>query len=132
MSANYLRTLYAYNNQGQVDRVRNPAGTITHSVNDGLSPLVSTWIGTGDSTTDGYNWTPANGSASSNMALVAANEYDSGAVGDGNLTKSTLLPGGGPSPQVKQNFRLVATKAGSTRTLSTGREGHDDSTNALE
>lgn len=87
-----------------MDRVQNPAVTITHSVYDGLSRLVSTWIGTDDSTTDGYKWTPANGSASSNMTQVAANEYDSGGVGNGNLTKSTLLPGGGASPRVTQNF----------------------------
>ena len=121
---NYLRTLYAYNNQGQVDRVQNPAGTITHSIYDGLSRLVSTWIGTDDSTTDGYKWTPANGSGSSNMTQVTANEYDNGGVGNGNLTKSTLLPGGGASPRVTQNFydwrnRLVATKAGASATPST-------------
>ena len=121
---NYLRTLYAYNNQGQVDRVQNPAGTITHSVYDGLARVVSTWIGTDDSTTDGYKWTPANGSASSNMTQVTASEYDNGGVGNGNLTKSTQFPGGGASPRVTQNFydwrnRLVATKAGATTTPST-------------
>ena len=36
---NYLRTRYAYNNQGQVDRVQNPAGTITISTFDGLSRI---------------------------------------------------------------------------------------------
>jgi YD repeat-containing protein len=36
---NYLRTRYDYNNQGQVDRVQNPAGTITISTFDGLSRI---------------------------------------------------------------------------------------------
>jgi YD repeat-containing protein len=43
---NYLRTLYAYNNQGQVDRIQNPAGTITISTYDGLARLTATYVGT--------------------------------------------------------------------------------------
>ena len=90
---NYLRTRYAYNNQGQVDRIQNPAGTITISMYDGLARLTATYVGTDDSTTNGFKWTPGNASPTSNMAQVAANEYDSGGVGNGNLTKSTLFPG---------------------------------------
>jgi hypothetical protein len=47
-----------------------------------------------------------------------------GGVGNGNLTKATLFPGGGASPRVVQNAydwrnRLVATKSGATGTLTT-------------
>jgi RHS repeat-associated protein len=121
---NYLRTLYAYNNQGQVDRLQNPAGTITISMYDGLARLTATYVGTNDSTTDGFKWTPSNASPTSNMAQVAANEYDNGGVGNGNLTKSTLFPGGGAAPRVTENAydwrnRLVATKSGGTGSLTT-------------
>ncbi|MEY3204436.1 MAG: hypothetical protein RLZZ21_767, partial [Planctomycetota bacterium] len=50
---NYLRTRYAYNDQGQVERVQNPAGTITISTFDGLARLTGTYVGTDDSTTNG-------------------------------------------------------------------------------
>ena len=121
---NYLRTLYAYNNQGQVDRTQTPAGTITHSVYDGLTRLVGTWIGTDDSTTNGFKWTPSNGSPTSNMVQIAANEYDNGGVGNGNPTKATLFPGGGAAPRVTLNDydwrnRLVATKTGASVDPST-------------
>ncbi|MCE2727741.1 MAG: hypothetical protein LW698_13330, partial [Planctomycetaceae bacterium] len=122
--ANFLRTLYAYNDQGQVDRVQNPAGTITISTYDGLARLTATYVGTDDSTTNGFKWTPGNASATSNMVQVAANEYDNGGVGNGNLTKSTFFPGGIAAPRVVQNAydwrdRLVATKSGATGDLAT-------------
>ncbi|MEI6505371.1 MAG: RHS repeat-associated core domain-containing protein [Planctomycetota bacterium] len=121
---NYLRTRYAYNDQGQVERVQNPAGTITISTFDGLSRLTGTWVGTDDSTTNGFKWTPGSASATSNMAQVAASEYDNGGTGNGNLTKFTQIPGGGASPRVTQNFydwrnRLVATKTGASADPST-------------
>jgi len=122
--ANYLRTRYAYNDQGQVERVQNPAGTITISTFDGLGRLTGTYVGTDDSTTNGFKWKPSNAAPTSNMVQVAAYEYDNGGVGNGNLTKSTQFPGGGASPRVVQNAydwrnRLVATKTGATGTLAT-------------
>jgi RHS repeat-associated protein len=121
---NYLRTRYAYNDQGQVERVQNPAGTITISTYDGLARLRATYVGTDDSTTNGFKWKPSNAAPTSNMVQVAAYEYDNGGVGNGNLTKSTRFPGGGASPRVVQNAydwrnRLVATKSGATSTLAT-------------
>ena len=121
---NYLRTPYAYNNQGQVDRIQNPAGTITISMYDGLARLTATYVGTDDSTTNGFKWTPSNASATSKMTQVAANEYDNGGVGNGNLTKSTLFPGGSDAPRITENAydwrnRLVATKTGGTGSLTT-------------
>jgi RHS repeat-associated protein len=91
---------------------------------DGLARLTATYVGTNDSTTDGFKWTPSNASPTSNMAQVAANEYDNGGGGNGNLTKSTLFPGGGAAPRVTENAydwrnRLVATKTGGTGSLAT-------------
>jgi len=121
---NYLRTRYAYNNQGQVDRVQNPAGTITISAYDGLARLTGTWVGTNDSTTNGFKWTPSNASSSSNMVKVRAYEYDNGHVGNGNLTAATEFPGGTDSPRVTQNSydwrnRPVATKTAASSSLAT-------------
>jgi hypothetical protein len=47
-----------------------------------------------------------------------------GGVGNGNLTKARLFPGGGASPRVVQNAydwrnRLVATKSGTSADLAT-------------
>ncbi|MEX0669944.1 MAG: hypothetical protein WD060_05760, partial [Pirellulales bacterium] len=100
------------------------AGTITISMYDGLARLMATYVGTDDSTTNGFKWTPSNASATSNMAQVTANEYDNGGVGKGNLTKPTLFPGGGAAPRITQNAydwrnRLVATKSGATGSLAT-------------
>ena len=96
---NYLRTRYAYSNQGKVDRVQNPAGTITLYRHDGLARTVAAYVGTDDSTTDGYKWNPSNASATSNMVLVSTNEYDDGGVGNGNLTSVTQYPGVGADPR---------------------------------
>jgi RHS repeat-associated protein len=98
---NYLRTRYAYNNQGQVERVQNPAGTITISTFDGLARGTGTWVGTNDSTTNGFKWSPSNAAPSSNMVQTAAYEYDSGGVGNGNLTRATRIPVSS-SPQTTQ------------------------------
>jgi RHS repeat-associated protein len=118
---NYLRTRYAYSNQGKVDRIQNPAGTITLYRHDGLARTVATYVGTDDSTTDGYKWNPSNASATSNMVLISTNEYDDGGVGNGNLTSVTQYPGGGADPRTTDSFydwrdRLVATKSGATAT----------------
>jgi RHS repeat-associated protein len=120
----YLRTRSTYDNRGQIDRVQNPAGTITHYIHDGLSRLVGVWIGTDDSTTNGFKWTPANASPSSNMIQVAAYEFDNGGVGNGNLTRETLFPGGGAEPRITQHGydwrgRLVVTKTAASASPET-------------
>jgi RHS repeat-associated protein len=89
----FLRTRYAYNNQGLVSRVQTPAGTITRSVYDPLARLTSTWVGTNDTTTNGFTWSPTNATGSSNLIQVAAFEYDNGGVGNGNLTRVVEFPG---------------------------------------
>jgi len=114
---NYLRTRYAYDNHAKVDRVQSPAGTIKHSVYDAFSRLVATWIGTDDSTTNGYKWTPTTGSASSNMTLIETRAYDV----NSNVVEVARLPGGGTSPRTTHVFydwrnRAVATKVGASAT----------------
>jgi RHS repeat-associated protein len=114
---NYLRTRYAYNNQGQVERVQNPAGTITISTFDGLARVTGTWVGTNDSTTNGFKWNPTNAGPASNMVQVGLYEYDNGTTGNGNLTKATRIPGSS-SPQTIQyaydwRGRLVVIREGS-------------------
>ena len=114
---NYLRTTYGYDNRGQVDRVVNPAKTITISTYDGLARLTRTYIGTDDRSNDGKKWTPATASPNSNMTQVAAYGYDNGNVGNGNLTTFTQFPGGTAPARVTQyaydwRNRLVATKTG--------------------
>ncbi|MBM4058177.1 MAG: RHS repeat protein, partial [Planctomycetes bacterium] len=116
---NYLRTTTAYGKQGKVERVETPSGTITHHVYDGLARLSSSWIGTDDSTTNGFKWSPTNSSPASNMTRVAAYEYDNGSVGNGNRTRSIRYPGGGDAPRVVSTAydwrnRPVVTKAGAT------------------
>jgi RHS repeat-associated protein len=127
---NFLRTTYAYNNQGKVDRIQNLAGTITLLRYDGLARQVSTYVGTDDSTTDGFKWSPSNASATSNMTLVSTSEYDNGGVGNSNQTSVTQYPGGGADPRTTQyafdwRNRVVITKAGATPTPAT----EDTSTN---
>jgi RHS repeat-associated protein len=121
---NFLRTTYAYSNQGKVDRIQNPAGTITLLRHDGLARQVNTYVGTDDSTTDGFKWSPSNASASSNMVLLSTNEYDNGGVGNSNMTSTTQFPGGGADPRTTQyavdwRNRVVVTKAGATATPAT-------------
>ena len=122
---NFLRTRYAYSNQGLVSRVQTPAGTITRSVYDGLSRLTSTWTGTDDTTANGFSWSPTNATGSSNLTQVAAYEYDDGGVGDGTLTRVVEFPGTvagvAAPPRVSLHAydwrdRRVATKAGAEAT----------------
>jgi RHS repeat-associated protein len=114
---NYLRTRYAYNNQGQVERVQNPAGTITISTFDGLARVTGTWVGTNDSTTNGLKWSPTNAGPASNMVQVAAYEYDNGGVGNGNLTRATRIPVSSSAQATQYAYdwrgRLVVIREGS-------------------
>jgi Ca2+-binding RTX toxin-like protein len=96
---NYNRTTYEYDVHDQRSRVENAVGTISVTLYDGLGRATAEYIGTDDSTTDGLAWTPANASATSNMALVTAYIYDNDAVGDGNLTHTTRYPDTNPRPR---------------------------------
>src|SRR5262245_46387163 len=95
---------------------KTPTGTIHRTVYDGLGRAVSEWVGTND--TGATNADPTGGGASgNNMVKVTENQYDGGGVGDGNLTQTTQIPGGGAADRVSQfsydwRDRLVASKGG--------------------
>jgi RHS repeat-associated protein len=113
---NYYATLYGYDDRGRPDRVQAPTGTITRTVYDGLSRVVSTWVGTNDTPPTG-EWSPSNNTSPANMVQVAGNVYDGGGVGDSNLTQQTQYPGGSAANRVTNNYfdwrdRLVASKSG--------------------
>ncbi|AGA25127.1 RHS repeat-associated core domain-containing protein [Singulisphaera acidiphila] len=98
---NFNRTLYSYDTRGRLKLVTTPNGTITKAVYDGLGRTIEVWVGT----------------SSVNLVKVSAQEYDNGGIGDSNLTRKTLYPGGGASARVTDYFydwrdRLVATKDG--------------------
>lgn len=114
---NYYRTRYAYDNQGVIDRLVSPTGTITHYQYDPQRRLTVVSVGTDDTTTTGLKWTPATQSARANMATVVTYEYDNGTIGNGVLTKVVQLPGGAGLPITTLGAydwrdRLVATKVG--------------------
>ncbi len=48
---NYNPTQFAYDARGRQDRVQSANGTINRTVYDGLGRVVSTWVGTNDTTT---------------------------------------------------------------------------------
>jgi RHS repeat-associated protein len=89
---NFNRTEYVYNQRGLQSRVLDAEGMVTRTVYDKLGRVVSTWVGTDDTSSDPYQlWSPANNGG--DMVQLNENEYDNGGVGDGNLTKSTQIPG---------------------------------------
>jgi RHS repeat-associated protein len=81
---NYYATTYGYDQQGRQNMVKTPTGTITRSVYDAMGRVASTWVGTDDA--GATHTDPSNGGAN-NMIMVQRNTYDSGNVGDGNLTQ---------------------------------------------
>jgi RHS repeat-associated protein len=83
---NFYRTTYGYDAAGRQNRVLSPTGTITRTVTDALGRTISKWIGTTD-THSGTEWTP--GTNTGNMMKIEDDVYDSGGVGDGNLTQVT-------------------------------------------
>jgi RHS repeat-associated protein len=126
-NVNFYRTRFSYNKQGLLDRTQAPTGTITFNVYNGMERLSSTWIGTDDTTANGFKWSPSNNTGSSNLVQVAAYSYDNGGVGNGNLTQSVALPGIGAN-RVREfaydwRDRQVASKSGveATEAESTNR-----------
>ena len=113
----YYSTTYGFDGAGRLDRAENAEGTITRYEFDDLGRVVATWIGSYDA-----DWTPQ--TPNSSMVKISETQYDSGGVGDGNLTQTTLRPSGMDVPpsgfdphRVTQLWydwrnRLVATKAG--------------------
>jgi RHS repeat-associated protein len=126
-NVNFYRTRFSYNKQGLLDRTQAPTGTITFNVYDGMERLSSTWIGTDDTTANGFKWSPTNNTGSSNLVQVAAYTYDDNGVGNSNLTQSVALPGIGANRVSAFAYdwrdRLVASKSGveATEAESTNR-----------
>jgi RHS repeat-associated protein len=117
---NFNRTEYVYDPRGRQARVLDAEGLITRTVYDKLGRATSTWIGTDDTPTDPYElWSPTNNGG--DMIQLSAMEYDYNGVGDGNLTRSIQIPGGGLDDRVTDYFydwrnRTVAVKAGEEAT----------------
>jgi YD repeat-containing protein len=114
---NYYVTQFDYDARGRKTREKSPTGTITRWVYDGLSRLVSTWIGTNDSPAGGVQWSPSANTAPANMVDIQDRVYDGVGVGDSNLTKVTDNPGGSAAARVTQFFvdwrnRVVVSKQG--------------------
>ncbi|MFO0935124.1 MAG: RHS repeat-associated core domain-containing protein [Gemmataceae bacterium] len=123
INTNYYRSTTDYSKQnGQTNRTVTPLGTITRTEYDSLGRAISTWVGTDDTPTTGY-WA-TNNLAGTNMVEVVEYQYDSGGIGDGNITKQTQFPGGGAANRVTQSFydwrnRPVAVKSGVESSEST-------------
>jgi len=121
-NTNYYRTRFAYDDRGLQERVQLPTGTIERTVYDNLRRAKSSWIGTND--TGATHDDPTGGGApGNNMIKISENVYDSGGIGDGNLTQVTAFPGTGAN-RVTQMFydwrnRQVASKAGVEASEST-------------
>ena len=119
---NFYRQSYGYDHAGRQNQVVTANGTIYRTVFDGLGRAVSSWVGTNDTPISGL-WSPTNNNGAANMVQVSAYEYDNGAAGDGNLTKTTQIPGGSEADRVWEYFydwrsRHVASKGGVETTES--------------
>ena len=85
-------------------------------VPDTLGRAVSIWVGTNDTPGSGQ-WSPTNNTSPANMVETASYQYDSGGVGDGNMTQETQYPGGSQANRVTDVWfdwrdRKVAAKSG--------------------
>jgi RHS repeat-associated protein len=87
LNTHYYRSAQSYDDAGRLARTQDGAGTIMRSVSDGNGRLVSSWMGTNDTPASGV-WSPANNTSPSNMVLVKDYTYDTGGIGDGNLTQT--------------------------------------------
>ncbi len=112
---NYYRTEYGYDVEGNLTRTLSPTGTIYRTVYDANNRVISQWVGLDDTPTTG-SWSPSN-TTGTDLTKVKEYEYDGGGVGDGNVTKTTDIPGGGAANRVNQVWydwrnRPVVTKSG--------------------
>lgn len=115
-NVNYYTTTYRYDDDGRLNRVEDPNGTITRTVYDGRGDVISTWVGTNDTPASGY-WSPTNNTGPANMTETTIYTYDNGGVGDDNLTEEADIPGNGAAPRYTQYYydwrdRQVAEKDG--------------------
>ena len=87
--ANYLETIYGYDDMGRRNRIIEPSGTIRRRVYDARGLVISNWTGTDDHSATDTDPT-GGGAPGNNMVCVSEQQYDgSSAGGDGNLTQVT-------------------------------------------
>jgi len=121
---NFYRTTYSFDEAGRPNRTLMPTGTIYRTVYDALGRVSSRWVGTNDTPTSGY-WSPSN-TAGTNLMDVEDDVYDSGGVGDSNLTQATFHVDTSSSDDRVSRFlydfedRLVAEKDGIQSSESDG------------
>jgi RHS repeat-associated protein len=129
LNTNYYATTTGYSDRGWQDHTIDPTGTVTDTFYDGLGRVVSTYVGTDDSTTDGHVWNLSNTSSTNNMTEVSSDVYDNGGVGDGDLTQSTqYVDGTSADNRVSQMLydfrdRMVASKSGAASSLGSETDG---------
>lgn len=86
---NYNESVFGYDASGRQNRQVTPGGTVTRTVFHPRGWPLQSWVGTNDTGATGQD--PSGGGAGgNNMVVVRASQYDGGAVGDGNLTRTTL------------------------------------------
>ncbi|HWE98104.1 MAG TPA: hypothetical protein VG269_29430 [Tepidisphaeraceae bacterium] len=83
---NYYRTAYVYDFAGRLSSVADDLGTVTQSLYDALGRVTATLLG-GTVVNAGGTISTVGGTT------IATDVYDGGAVGDGNLTQVTQIPG---------------------------------------
>jgi RHS repeat-associated protein len=116
VGTNYGETDYAYDSLERLTRVQSPGGTITRTVrNTPLLRIDSTWVGTNDAGATDSN--PAGTGSPNNMVKVSENQYDSGGIGDGNLTQVT---------------QYVSATSGDTRVTAYGYDFRDRRTSMTD
>ncbi len=122
-NTHFYRAEYAYDDRGRLKRTLSPSGTIYRTVYDGLGRPTSSWVGLDDVPTSGF-WSPTN-TGGTDLVKTSELEWDGGGIGDWNLTKQTLIPGGGADDRVTAFYydwrnRLVAAKNGVQGSENTG------------
>ena len=121
-TGNYFASYMAYDVDGKMYKVVDNNGTITDTVYDSLGRVVSDWVGTNDTTSNGQPFTGSNAGTGNNMTEVQSYVYDNNSVGDSNVTEVVQYPDGTANTGTQSvsllNYdfrdRLVATETGLT------------------
>jgi len=79
--------------------VQRPTGTIERSVRDGLSRVVSQWVGTNDTPASG-EWEPGNNTSSANMIQTVGYVYDGVYMSPAQLEQSFAALSGVPISEI--------------------------------
>jgi RHS repeat-associated protein len=121
-TGNYFASYMAYDVDGRMYKVVDNNGTITDTLYDSLGRVVSDWVGTNDTTSNGQPFTGSNAGTGNNMTEVQSYVYDNNSVGDSNVTEVVQYPDGTANTGTQRvsvlNYdfrdRLVATETGLT------------------